>query len=67
MVLQIHPSVNAAYRDRKEEIGVTVKAVYGKLQGVEIQVSRALVQETSHRMQAIINQTGGLVEPLLAG
>lgn len=31
VVCQIHPSVNAAYIDRRDEIGVTVKAVYDKL------------------------------------
>jgi len=67
VVLQIHPSVNAAYIDCKEEIGVTVKSVYDKLKGIETPVSRALVRDTSERMQAIIKQTGGIAEPLVAG
>jgi hypothetical protein len=67
VVCQIHPSVNAAYIDRKEEIGVTVKSVYDKLQGIETPVSRALVRDTAARMQAIIQQTGGVGEPLLPG
>lgn len=67
VVLQIHPSVNAAYIDRKEEIGVTVKSVYDKLKGIETPVSRALVRDTAERMQAIIKQAGGMAEPLLAG
>ena len=67
VVCQIHPSVNAAYLDRKEEIGVTVKSVYDKLKGIETPVSRALVHDTAMRLQAIIKQTGGINKPLLAG
>ena len=65
VVLQIHPSVNAAYIERKEEIGVTVKSVYDKLKGIETPVSRALVKDTAARMRAIIEQTGGMADPLL--
>jgi hypothetical protein len=67
VVCKIHPSVNAAYIDRQEQIGVTVKAVYDKLKGIETTVSRALVRETASRMQAIIQQTGGVGQPLVAG
>ena len=67
VVCQIHPSVNAAYMDRKDEIGVTIKAVYDKLKGIEPVVSRALVRDTAARMQAIIKQTGGIAKPPLAG
>jgi len=67
VVCQIHPSVNAAYIDRKEEIGVTIKAVYDKLKGIEPVVSRALVSDTAGRMQAIINYTGGISKPPLPG
>ena len=67
VVCQIHPSVNAAYRDRTDEIGVTVKSVYDKLKGIEAPVSRGLVSDTASRMQAIIKETGGIVELPLAG
>ena len=67
VVCQIHPSVNAAYLDRKEEIGVTVKALYDKLKGLETPVSRTVVGTTASRMRAIIEQTGGLAERPLAG
>ena len=58
VVCQIHPSVNAAYIDRAEEIGVTVKSVYDKLKGTELPVLRALVRATATRMQAILKQMG---------
>ena len=67
VVCQVYPSVNAAYVDRKEEIGVTIKSVYDKLKGIEPVVSRALVRDTAARMQAIINQAGGISNPPLAG
>lgn len=67
VVCQIQPSVNAAYKDREQEIGVTIKSVYDKLKGIETTVSRALVWETAQRMTAIIKQLGGTAEPLLAG
>jgi len=67
VVCQIHPSVNAAYIDRKEEIGVTIKSVYDKIKGIEPGVSRSLVHDTATRMQAIIQQMGEVSEPLVAG
>jgi hypothetical protein len=66
VVCQTYPSVNAVYKDREEEIGVTIKSVYDKLQGIEPVVSRALVRETAVRMQAIIKQIGGISKPPLA-
>jgi hypothetical protein len=67
VVCQTYPAVNAVYKDRKEEIGVTIKSVYDKLKGIEPVVSRALVRETAMRMQAIIKQVGGISKPPLAG
>lgn len=67
VVCQIQPSVNAAYKDREEEIGVTIKSVYDKLKGIEPTVSRAVVGDTASRMRAIIKQTGGISKPPLAG
>ena len=65
VVCQIHPSVNAAYIERKEEIGVTVKSVYDKLKGIEPVVSRALVRDTAARMQAVIRRSGGYLQGTL--
>ncbi len=67
VVCKIHPSVNAAYIDRQEEIGVTAKSVYDKLKGIELPVSRAMVRETSSRMRTIITQIGAMSDPLLPG
>jgi IS4 transposase len=67
VVCQIHPSINAAYVDRKEELGITIKSVYDKLKGIEPCVSRALVRDTASRMQAIVDRMGGLSKPPLDG
>ena len=67
VVCQIYPSVNAVYVDRKDEIGVTIKSVYDKLQGIEPVVSRALVRDTSSAMLTILNKLGNATKPPLAG
>jgi hypothetical protein len=56
---RIRPSVNAAYQAKVKEMGVSIKAVYDELSGVEPNVARAAVRETSLEMAAIIEQTGG--------
>jgi hypothetical protein len=62
---KIHPSVHAAYQARQEEVGVTAKALYDKLQRMERNVSRHVVRETASRMGQVIEKTGGaLPEPL---
>jgi Transposase DDE domain len=67
VVLNIQPSINSAWRERQEEIGVTVKSVYDKLKGIEPEVSRALVRDTAARMASIIQQMEDRPEPLVAG
>jgi IS4 transposase len=67
VVCQVYPSVNAVYVDRKDEIGVTIKSVYDKLQGIEPVVSRALVRDTSSAMLAILKKLGNATKPPLAG
>ena len=53
---KIHPSPHAAYQARAEAAGVTAKVMYDKLQGVEPEVSRAMVRETAGSMTAIIQK-----------
>lgn len=67
VVCRIRPSINAAYVARADEIGVTVKAVYDKLKGIEDNVSRGLVRETGDRMAAIIEATGATLPELVPG
>jgi IS4 transposase len=67
VVCKIRPSMHAAYQERAEEIGVSVKSVYNKINGVETQVSRALVRATANRLGPVIDQMKGGRKPLLPG
>lgn len=67
VVCRIRPSVHAAYQARAESFQVSLAALYDKLQGIEVNVSRTLVRETSERMGAIVRQTGGALPELLPG
>lgn len=67
VVCNVRPSIHAAIQARHEEIEVSMRAIYGKLQGVETRVSRALVRDTAQRMGAIIEASGGALTPWVAG
>ena len=64
---RIHPAVHAAYQAKKEQIGVTAKALYDKLQRMETNVSRRLVADTASRMGDIIRRSGGVLPALVPG
>ncbi|QDS94131.1 Transposase DDE domain protein [Roseimaritima multifibrata] len=59
VALKIKPSVNAAYRRHKENIEVSIASVYNKLQGIELQVSRALVSETAAELSQLWDHLEG--------
>jgi hypothetical protein len=61
-VLKGRPSVNAAYQQKKEALGVAVKSVYDKLARVEPEVSRAMVRETARSMSSIVEEMDGQAE-----
>lgn len=67
VALRIHPSPHAAFQDQQEEVGVTAKALYDKLQRMEPGITRHLVVDTAERMSQIIRQTGGTLKKLLPG
>jgi IS4 transposase len=67
VVCNVRPSIHAAIQARREEIDVSMRAIYGKLQGVETCVSRALVRDTAEQMKAIVEATGGGLAPWLKG
>lgn len=67
VVCRVRPSVNAAYQARKEEIGVTVRALYDKLECMEPEISAALVRHTAQRLEPIIRRMKGTKPPLLPG
>jgi IS4 transposase len=67
VVCNVRPSIHAAIQARQDEIDVSMRAIYGKLQGVETCVSRALVRDTAQRMGAIIEASGGGLAPWVKG
>jgi hypothetical protein len=67
VALRIHPSPHAAFQAQMEEVSVTVKAFYDKLQRMEPNLSRHFVVETAARMDQIIRRTRGTLKPLLPG
>lgn len=67
VVLKIHPSVHAAHQKRPEPTGATVSALYEKLKNVELDVSRALLMDTSADLSAILDALGFKPDPWLPG
>lgn len=67
VVGQVHRSPHAAYQARRERLGVSAKAFYDKLQGVEPQVSAALVRHTGEHLAALIDRMGGALPTPVPG
>src|SRR5262245_4303980 len=59
VVCRISKSVHAAYIRQREQMPVSIKALYGKLSLVETGTSRALVQHTASRVGDLIDRTKG--------
>lgn len=59
VVCAIHPSVHAAYRAKAKDMTVSLSAFYDKLNGIEPEVSRALVQQTAAPLADIVRELGG--------
>ena len=54
VVSGIHPSVSAAYKALEKDLGVSRPALYGKLNGMELGISQALVRYSASHLQPII-------------
>lgn len=67
VVCGIHPSVSAAYQAKAASLNVSRGALYQKLNGVETEVSAALVRETASELASLIEQINGQQMPLLEG
>ena len=62
-----YKSVHAAYQNLKDDIGVSVKSVYNKLNGLEPATSAELVRYAARQAQPVIEKLGGAQKPLLPG
>jgi hypothetical protein len=67
VVTNVFSSVNAGYKARKADIGVSITSVYNKLSGLETGVSAALVKDTAVELREIITELNAIREPLLPG
>lgn len=63
----VRKSVHSAYLASQEEYTVSVTSLYEKLQGVETQVSQALVREAAARLAPVVQALGPPTAPLLKG
>lgn len=57
-VCGVRKSVNAAYTAARERVGVSVRSIYNKLNGVETKVSQELVRRTAKRLRKVVQAMG---------
>ena len=62
-----YKTLGAAIQARKDEIPVSVQAVYDKVNGIETHVSEELVRFAAEEVTEIVEQMGGKQPPLLEG
>lgn len=67
VVLGKHRSVNAGYKALRDRLGVSVTAVYDKLQGIELPVARQLVRGCYQQTVEICKSIGCIQNNDLAG
>jgi IS4 transposase len=63
----VRPSPRAAFEARREHLGVSAAAFYGKLKRMEPEVSAAVVRSLAGRARSVIEQAGGLLDEPVAG
>jgi hypothetical protein len=67
VVCRIRPSIHAAFQARAETVGATIDAVYDKLDGIETDVSAALVHTVAARLAPVIDAMEGARPAWLPG
>ncbi len=67
VVCNIRPSVSAAYKAFEKQIGASRVAFYSKLNGIEPQVSQALVRSAANELEPLVRELDGQLPPLLPG
>jgi IS4 transposase len=67
VVCGIRPSISSAFKKMAPVLGVTRKAVYGKIDRVETGTSAALVRHAGVALARVIDELGGRHEPWLDG
>ena len=67
VVCRMQPSVNKAYAVMREQIPVSLTALYAKIDGVEVGTSEALVAHSAAQLLPIIDELGATSERWLPG
>src|SRR4051794_34931299 len=67
VVCRIQPSVNAAYPKNAVPIGVSLQALYRKIDRIETPIASALVRKPDERLAPVITTMGGALTPSLPG
>jgi IS4 transposase len=67
VVCRIRPSIHAGYQADPAKFGVSLRAVYDKLEHTEPGVSAALVAYAARKLAPVIGRLGGGLPPLLKG
>lgn len=67
VVCNIYPSVHAAYRAQAQQLSVSASAVYDKLNGIELDVTTALLRETAAELAHLIEHLTGVSTSWLEG
>jgi hypothetical protein len=67
VVSRTHASLNAVYQASPQDVGVSLKALYDKLAGIEVQTSAMLVRHTASKLAPILREMGGTAPKLLPG
>ena len=67
VVSGIHPSVSAAYKALEKDLGGSRPALYGKLNGMELGISQALVRYSASNLKSVIAELNVNQRQLLAG
>ena len=67
VVFNISPSIGAAYQANIDQMTVSRKSVYNKLNGIEPQISAALVEDSATQFAPVIEKLRATLPPLLRG
>jgi hypothetical protein len=67
VVLGVEPTVYSAYRKRRHTLKVSDQAVYDKLDGMELGLSAAMVEDSAQQAEAVIDALSARRKPWLAG
>ena len=67
VVFNISPSIGAAYQANIDVMNVSRKSVYNKLNGIEPQISAALVEDSATQFGPVVEKLRAKLPPLLRG